>query len=1017
MRRLAATAVAISFAIAMMLLAARREGTRSPLAHLTEQMRSRPLEARLSGGFAYKPFASFARGVETPSLRDARRPFDVRFRAAAKSRIDAGVAYLLLGSSDEAIAILEAEILRTTGADDVSSALRLSGDANLLNDLAAAYLSRQSEVDPTDAVFAVEAVEYAWRLRQSPEIAWNRALTREAVRIRSAALASWNDVLAIESDPQWRAEAIRHLNLLGLRAQSRRWSAWRSANAFADLTSAAGQFPQELREYGEDHLLAQWAESGDASALRTAKTIGTALECAGGDALLSDSVRAIEHDYSLRKGHISYAVARRAFARQEYSNAIPQFRLAQRLLSLGKSPFALRAALYRATAEYYAANAAAATRHVDAITRSANYDESRYPALHGHVQWVIGLIAVSRGRNNDALVAFGAALEAFSRSHELENRAGIESLLAETYRDLGQVTRSWQFQRRALERLYALGRTRRSHAILTDAAMGAAALDAPLAATLFQNSLVSIARSSSDPISVCDAIIGRSIYASASGDRVSAEMDLAEAATLIQKISDLGMRKRSMANLLTAQAAVHRRFDPRRAAREAESAIAQMEQLGHRIRFVQLDLEAGKAFDAIHDTSGALHFWRAGISECDRQREELDDNEFRRTYLETCRSLFEESIRVLTREKRFADALRFAEHSRARGLLEARKHDLVRKRQEDDGAERTATPQNLTIVEYAVLPDRVVLWAIRGNRMTAVACPLSRTKLRKLISDQVAARENAAKFAKASSTLYEILIRPIRSELLKRVVFIPEDSLYRVSFAALVDRVSNRYLIEDHEISVAPSLAVLQQYQHTERAGTETVLVNAGSVANRFANEAVHLSGADHEIAKLRSLYPGAVVLDSVNCTRNRVLSLLERGRLVHFAGHAVGASKIEDPALVVQPGAYDRGLIYPMEISRLQLSAEVVVLGACATANGRIGSEGPLSVARAFLAGGASRVVATLWGIGDSSSSILLVDFHQGLLSGATAESALRTVQLRAIRASASASEWAAFEVLSARF
>ncbi|MEO8380836.1 MAG: CHAT domain-containing protein [Acidobacteriota bacterium] len=897
-------------------------------------------------------------------------------------------------------------------------------DARILNDLAAAYLTRDDAHDGSDAFRAVEMVERAWRLRQTPEIAWNRALASERIHLRATALTAWIDFLNIETDPEWRAEGVTHILRLSAPSRSRQWNHWRQTVANpAAYRVAARAFPQELRMYGEEEILAAWATAtiaGDPRAeasLQEAERIGQALQDAGGDEILAGTIQAIhaasDDRVRLRRlaaAHVLYKGGRAHYARQEMTQGIAELDEAAKQLAAEQSPFSLRAALYAAATEYYAARHKAALARLERIRDTLKDAPARYPSLAGQVHWVMGLVELSRGHRNEALAAFHTALEAFDRSGEAESRAGIESLLAETYRGIGQSNAEGTYQRRALNSLEILGPTRQSHAILTAAAMAAAQEGAPFTALLFQQNVVTGARLSRDPVSIADAVIGRSAYAAAAGERGLAEADLAEAARGIRDVSDPVMRDRCLANFLAAEATVTRTFDPQRTARVAAQAITRMGRLGHRVRLVQLHLEAGRAFDQTARPEEALRQWHEGIDECERQRTGLGGDEYRRTYFDTCRSLFEESIGALIRANRSREALRLAEESRARGLFDALSpHASV--------GSPVPLPQGVTVVEYSVLPDRLVTWVVADGLVHSTVRMVDRTVLRREIDRLASTRSDEAAFRSSSARLYDLLVAPIRTLLSPRVIFIPDDRLYRVAFAALLDRRTKLFLVQQHEVSVGPSMALLTL--RTERRGSssqKTVLIDAGSVMNRYRPETVRLPATNLEIRQLRALYPGATVLEGAECTNENVARSIQSASVVHFAGHAVDGRSATDPALVLFPVGADHGLLYPREISRLPLAqAHLIVLGACATADGRIGSEGALSIARAFLAAGAHRVLATLWEIDDERSSHLLVSFHRGTHGNTRPEQALRQIQIQAIREDVPAFEWAAFEVLHA--
>jgi CHAT domain-containing protein len=72
-------------------------------------------------------------------------------------------------------------------------------------------------------------------------------------------------------------------------------------------------------------------------------------------------------------------------------------------------------------------------------------------------------------------------------------------------------------------------------------------------------------------------------------------------------------------------------------------------------------------------------------------------------------------------------------------------------------------------------------------------------------------------------------------------------------------------------------------------------------------------------------------------------------------------------------------------------LNAGVVVLSACDTAIGpRLGQEGVLNIARAFLLAGAQSVIMTLWPVSDATSVALMRRFYENVATGRDSADAL---------------------------
>ena len=145
---------------------------------------ARVIEPRLTGGFAYgRTDAPPAPRHRHSSMPRAAAPAGARERAIRRPITCARSAwrYLLIGSRDEARDALERA--RAAAPDD----------PRVLSDLSAALLARSRAAEDTwDAVRALNHAERAWRLAPSmPEAAFNAALARERLHLRSEARKAW----------------------------------------------------------------------------------------------------------------------------------------------------------------------------------------------------------------------------------------------------------------------------------------------------------------------------------------------------------------------------------------------------------------------------------------------------------------------------------------------------------------------------------------------------------------------------------------------------------------------------------------------------------------------------------------------------------------------------------------------------------------------------------------------------------------------------------------------------------
>lgn len=91
----------------------------------------------------------------------------------------------------------------------------------------------------------------------------------------------------------------------------------------------------------------------------------------------------------------------------------------------------------------------------------------------------------------------------------------------------------------------------------------------------------------------------------------------------------------------------------------------------------------------------------------------------------------------------------------------------------------------------------------------------------------------------------------------------------------------------------------------------------------------------------------------------------------------------------------FDDGILTGREISRLDLSnVNTVVLSACESGLGEVGSEGVSGLQRGLKKAGVRTLVMSLWKVSDEGTAILMKDFYTNLLNGQNAAQAMRNAQ-----------------------
>ena len=127
----------------------------------------------------------------------------------------------------------------------------------------------------------------------------------------------------------------------------------------------------------------------------------------------------------------------------------------------------------------------------------------------------------------------------------------------------------------------------------------------------------------------------------------------------------------------------------------------------------------------------------------------------------------------------------------------------------------------------------------------------------------------------------------------------------------------------------------------------------------------------------------GDVVLLGAEATEaglDAALAKEERWRSVHLACHGlVDTDRPLLSSLALTPTEDDDGFLTCLDVFRMDVPADLVVLSACETARGKVfKAEGIVGLARAFMYAGSPRVICSLWPVPDDATRALMTKFYE---------------------------------------
>lgn len=911
----------------------------------------RPAVGRLNGGFAWGTPPAITRGAGTKEL-----PLAVQEAILAVKKLAAATRTVKTMDALGVAQLVNGDLDASLVALDAAVALDPK-DAAARADLAAARFEKWRRTQaPIDATAALDAAQYALLISPKDPIArFNHALAVEAIGLTQAAIDSWKAYLELDATSKWADEARAHLAKLG--------------------AGSAGELPADT---GRDRYLPDLA-----AALAADKT-PRHLDCvARGRQAIVDSRAAFDASRTAESEQLAEA-ARDAFS----CGGVPTFEADAQIVWT-------RYFLGRITdSPALAALANDAERH-------------GYLRAAGRVWYARGRLAGNAARYSDAEEFFENAIGAFRAAGDAEMIASASIQLSEVANFTGNAVASWARLAAAMNAMPQLA-PRRQHMTLEGAYLAADRFGLDGASHFFAGALVEAdERNATDPVLLAGAYLesARSAFRLADADGALRRLELAT--TTAAKIGDQALRSQYAAEIDESKGTVLVNRDAKAAIQALSSSMTGFSRAGRRLRLARLLLIRGRAYRAAGDTAAAEKDWSDGAAIFEDQRPDIRDSQERISHFDQMWDLFRELIAV--RASNAVASLEVAERFRGRALLDSLSRDRRAVPLSGESMYRWL-PQGVTVIAYAVLPERLLRWTISRTGVTLEPLEISASDLTALVDSHRAVLASRGSEFDASAARLSRLLLPaaLNSQTSARVVFLPDGPLFGVPFAALpVPGAPAHLVVDDFIVSVAPSLTILKSVARIS-ARPRALLVSAGGA--NAAESLPALPGAVAEINAIAPAYPNRTRLEGPSATPSAILKALARADVTHFAGHAIADSETPSRSrlLVFGPAAIS---FDDLRQTPLRPGA-IIVLSACDAARGRVfHGEGAVGMTYPFLANGASAVVASIWQIDDATPMSLWQSFHARVSAGAAPDAALAESQRLSRRQGIAPAVWAAFE------
>jgi CHAT domain-containing protein/Tfp pilus assembly protein PilF len=284
------------------------------------------------------------------------------------------------------------------------------------------------------------------------------------------------------------------------------------------------------------------------------------------------------------------------------------------------------------------------------------------------------------------------------------------------------------------------------------------------------------------------------------------------------------------------------------------------------------------------------------------------------------------------------------------------------------------------IIYPIVFHDRTELLVTLPIGLMRVPVPITAAVLTKEVRAfrRTVEKRTTLEYVSHSQQLYDWLIRPIESELIRQkiqtLVFVPDGVLRTIPFSALYDGTS--FLIQKYAIALTPGLYLTDP----RPLNREKIRFLAGGLT-KSVQGFPSLPYVAEEVDAIRGFYHADQLLNQDFRTPALEQELRDgRYGILHIATHGKFSTNADDSFLLT----FD-GKLTMTTLDRLiglfrfrQDPLELLTLSACQTAVGD--DRAALGLAGVAIKAGARSALATMWFINDEASAALISEFYRQL-------------------------------------
>ncbi|MGJ8666309.1 MAG: CHAT domain-containing protein [Patiriisocius sp.] len=302
--------------------------------------------------------------------------------------------------------------------------------------------------------------------------------------------------------------------------------------------------------------------------------------------------------------------------------------------------------------------------------------------------------------------------------------------------------------------------------------------------------------------------------------------------------------------------------------------------------------------------------------------------------------------------------------------------------------------KNEFIIEFYYAKNTLYRMTLTKDKMRVEVVDTPFDFDRKLLQFYDALKSNGD-YVKNSKIISETLLPQIPNGT-KRITIIADGILNKIPFEVLM--YDNEFVIENYAVRYAGSLQLLDEQIKLSNENNNGVW---GGYAPKYTNN--KLMSNTSEVENIHKIMNGSIVVGDAASKENFISTATDFG-LLHLAAH--GTLDEVNPmlnSLLFSNNATtnEESSLTTQEIYALNINAQLAVLSACNTGNGKYEKgDGVMSMSRAFTYAGVSSTIMSLWAVPDKETAILLESFYKNLKEGKDKDVALQNAKLSYLNA-----------------